>query len=58
MRKVVSALSLLAAVYTFDSSGIAPKAAGGTCNTGSSATPAKALFAILLRGPLILNEGN
>ena len=45
-------------VYAFDSSGIAPKTPGGTCHTGSSATPAKAHFTILFSGPLILNERN
>ena len=30
--------------YVFDSSGIAPKAPGGTCHTTGSATPAKAHF--------------
>jgi hypothetical protein len=44
--------------YALDSSGIAPKAPGGTCHTGSSATPAKARFTILFSGPLILNERN
>lgn len=45
-------------VYAFDSSGIAAKAAGGTCHMGSSAAPAKAHFTILFSGPLILNETN
>ena len=42
----------------FDSGGIAPKAPGGTCDTGSDATPAKAHFTIRFCGPLIMNEGN
>jgi hypothetical protein len=45
-------------IYAFDSGGIAPKTPAGTCDTGSSATPAKALFAILFKGPLILNGRN
>jgi len=45
-------------VYAFDSSGIASRASGGTCHTGSSATPAKAHFTIMFSGPLILNERN
>jgi hypothetical protein len=45
-------------MYALGSSGIAPKTPDGTCDTGSSAIPARALFTILLRGPLILNGGN
>ena len=45
-------------VYAFNSSGIAPKTPNGTCNTASEATPAKAVFTFLFRGPLVLNEAN
>ena len=44
--------------YAFNSSGIAPKMPASTCNTSSDVTPAKVLFAITVRGPLLLNQGN
>lgn len=44
--------------YALDSSGIAPKAPGGTCHAGGTAAAAKGLFTILFSGPLIMNEGN
>ena len=45
-------------MYAFNSSGIAPKTPNGACNTGGEATPDKALFTFLFRGPLVLNEAN
>lgn len=44
--------------YVLNSSGTTPKTSSGTCNRGSRAAPAKALFTILFRGPLVLNKQN
>ena len=44
--------------YTFSYTRIAPRASSGRCDTGSRAGPTKALFTVLLRGPLVLNEGS
>ena len=44
--------------YALNSGGIAPKTPSGMCDTGSDATPGKALFVILFRGLLVLNEGS